>query len=138
MKAIASHVSKLQFNIAADSNHAIVVDANKELSYDQGTRPKELLLMGLAGCTGMDVVSFLNKMRVEFDEFSVSAEAANTKGHPSVFEDIHIHYRISGKSIDEKKLEKAITLSQDRYCGVSAMLKKACKISHSYEIKGEK
>lgn len=134
MKAAAKHVSKLQFNIVSDSNHAIVVDANKKLSYDQASRPKELVLMGLVGCTGMDVVSILNKMRIEFDDLSVTAEAENTKGHPSVFKEIHLHYSIIGKSIDEKKFKKAIDLSQNRYCGVTAMLKKACEISHSYEI----
>ncbi|MEA2103291.1 MAG: OsmC family protein [Candidatus Cloacimonadota bacterium] len=134
MKAKATHVSKLQFNLVSDSNHAIVVDASTKLSYDHGSRPKELLLMSLISCTGMDVVSLLNKMRVEFDKFSVSAEAENAEMHPKVFKYVNIKYFISGKSIDKKKLEKAINLSQDRYCPVTAMMKKACKINHSYEI----
>jgi len=81
----------------------------------------------------MDVVSLLRKMRVDFNDFLVTAEAELTDEHPRVFKSIKIHYKISG-NVDKDKLEKAIKLSQDRYCGVSAMLKKAAPISYTYEI----
>lgn len=133
MKAKVKYIDNLQFSAVSDSNHSIIIDADKKLSLDQGSRPKELVLMGLIGCTAMDVVSLLRKMRVDFNDFLVTAEAELTDEHPRVFKSIKIHYKISG-NVDKDKLEKAIKLSQDRYCGVSAMLKKAAPISYTYEI----
>jgi putative redox protein len=133
MKAKVKYIDKLQFIAVSDSNHSIVLDANKQMSFDNGSRPKELILMGLIGCTAMDVVSLLKKMRVDFNDFSVSAEAELTDEHPKVFTSIHINYKISGE-VEEKKLKKAIELSQNRYCGVTAMLQKAVPISYSYQI----
>ncbi len=133
MKAKVKYIDKLQFCAVSDSNHSIIIDADKNLSYDQGIRPKELLLMGLAGCTAMDVASILKKMHINFSNFSVTAEAKLTDEHPKVFNSIKIHYKISG-NVDKDKLEKAIKLSQDRYCGVSAMLRKTAPISYTYEI----
>jgi len=133
MKAKVKYIDNLQFSAVSDSNHSIIIDADKKLSLDQGSRPKELVLMGLIGCTAMDVVSLLRKMRVDFNDFSVTAEAELTDEHPRVFKSIKIHYKISG-NVDKDKLEKAIKLSQDRYCGVTAMLKKAAPISYTYEI----
>lgn len=133
MKAKVKHIDNLQFSAVSDSNHSIIIDANKRLSLDQGSRPKELVLMGLAGCTAMDVVSLLKKMRVDFKDFSVSAEAELSNEHPKVFTSIHINYNITG-DVDEEKLKKAIDLSQNRYCGVSVMLGKTAQITHSYQI----
>lgn len=133
MKAKVKYIDNLQFSAVSDSNHSIIIDADKNLSLDQGTRPKELILMGLVGCTAMDVVSLLKKMRVEFKDFSVSAEAEIADEHPKVFTSIHINYNISG-DVDEEKLKKAIDLSQNRYCGVTVMLNKTAQITHSYQI----
>ena len=133
MKAKVKYIDNLQFSAVSDSNHSIVIDADKNLSLDQGSRPKELILMGLVGCTAMDVVSLLKKMRVEFKDFSVSAEAEIADEHPKVFTSIHINYNISG-DVDEEKLKKAIDLSQNRYCGVTVMLNKTAQITHSYQI----
>ena len=133
MKAKVKYIDNLQFSAVSDSNHSIIIDADKNLSLDQGTRPKELILMGLVGCTAMDVVSLLKKMRVEFKDFSVSAEAETADEHPKVFTSIHINYNISG-DVDEEKLKKAIDLSQNRYCGVTVMLNKTAQITHSYQI----
>ncbi len=138
MKAKVTLIDKLQFSAVADSNHAIILDAGKDMSCDQGSRPKELVLMGLISCTGMDVVSLLRKMRVPFKDFTVSAEAETTTEHPKIFSKIHIVYTIIGDGIDEAKVEKAIKLSQERYCGVTAMLEKSSEITHSYHIEKEK
>ena len=137
MKAKVTLIDKLQFSAVADSNHAIIIDAGKDMSYDQGSRPKELILMGLIGCTGMDVVSLLRKMRVPFDNISISANADSTSEHPKTFSKIYIEYTIIGKNIDEAKVKKAIDLSQERYCGVSAMLSKSAEMTYSYIIKEE-
>jgi len=138
MKAEIKLLDKLQFSAVADSNHAIIVDAGKEMSFDQGIRPKELVLMGLISCTGMDVVSLLNKMRVPYDDIIILANAESTNEHPKYFKKIHIEYKVFGDDIDRAKVEKAINLSQERYCGVSFMLAKAAEISHSLTIEKPK
>ncbi|MBN2017052.1 MAG: OsmC family protein [Candidatus Cloacimonetes bacterium] len=138
MKAKVTLIDKLQFSAVADSNHPIIVDAGKEMSYDKGPRPKELVLMGLISCTGMDVVSLLNKMRVPYKDVTITADAESTDEHPKIFKKINITYTIIGDDIDEKKVEKAISLSQERYCGVTAMLEKSSDITYSYNIEKPK
>ncbi|HOT01378.1 MAG TPA: OsmC family protein, partial [Acidobacteriota bacterium] len=97
-------------------------------------RPKGLLLTGLAGCTGMDVVSLLTKMRVSFTRFSVEVSGDLTTDHPKIFSRIHIRYILAGPNIARDKVEKAVNLSQEKYCGVAAMLQKACPITHEIII----
>lgn len=138
MKAQLKLIDKLQFSAVADSNHAIITDAGKEMSFDQGPRPKELVLMGLLSCTGMDVVSLLNKMRVPYDDIIISGETESTDQHPKYFKKIHIEYKVIGNNIDRVKVDKAINLSQERYCGVSFMLGKAAEITHSMIIEEPK
>ena len=101
---------------------------------NNGPRPKPLTLVSLAGCTGMDVISILKKMRAEPDYFNVSVEGELTEEHPKYYHKIHIIYELRGKDIDLDKVEKAITLSQDKYCGVSAMLRKAVEITHEIRL----
>jgi len=86
----------------------------------------------------MDVVSLLRKMRVPFKDVTVSGEAETTTEHPKIFSKIHIVYSIIGDNLDKSKVEKAIKLSQERYCGVTAMLKKSSEVTHSYHIEKEK
>ena len=138
MKAKVTLIDKLQFSAVSDSNHAIILDAGKDMSYDQGCRPKELFLMGLISCTGMDVVSLLRKMRVPFKDITISADAESSTEHPKFFTNIHIIYTFIGDNIDDSKVEKAIKLSNERYCGVTAMLEKTTRITHSYIIEKEK
>lgn len=114
-------------------NHTIRMDTTPEMGDDSGPSPKMLVLAGLAGCTGMDVVSLLKKMRVEYDSFEISTEADLTEEHPIVFSEIRLVYRFKGEKIDKAKVEKAVNLSKDRYCGVSAMLKKNSPILYSIE-----
>jgi len=118
------------------NNHKIVLDAVEAVGgKDKGPRPKPLLLVALGGCTGMDVVSMLKKMRVEFDYFNVEVEGVLTEEHPKYYHTITINYIFKGKDLPMEKIEKAVNLSQDRYCGVSAMLNKAAKIEHKIVIK---
>jgi putative redox protein len=112
----------------------IMMDAKKEHGGGgAGPRPKPLMMVSLAGCTGMDVVSILNKMRVELEDFSVVVEGDLTDEHPKQFTRMHIIYKFKGKNLEPDKLKKAIDLSQDRYCGVSATYRKTIEIT--YEIK---
>lgn len=93
-----------------------------------GARPKQLLLASLAGCTGIDVVSLLDKMRVAYSDFSLNVSADLTDDHPKVYSVIKLTYRIKVNEADREKAEKAVKLSEEKYCGVSAMLGKNCPI----------
>ncbi|MGI6539098.1 MAG: OsmC family protein [Caldicoprobacterales bacterium] len=113
--------------------HNLIVDASEEIGgNDLGPRPKKLLLAGLIGCTGIDVVSILNKMKIKPDDMRLEARAESSDEHPKVYTKIHLIYRFRGKDLPMDKLERAVSLSQERYCGVSAMLRKAAPIT--YEI----
>ncbi|MFK5857532.1 MAG: OsmC family protein [Bacteroidota bacterium] len=99
-----------------------------------GPRPKALTLVSLGGCTGMDVISILTKMRVKPDYFNVEITGELTDVHPKYYNKIHIVYTFRGNDLPMAKLEKAVNLSQDRYCGVSEMLGKAAAITHDIVI----
>ena len=117
------------------NNHKIIIDADDKVGgEDRGPRPKALTLVSLGGCTGMDVISILKKMRVEPDYFNVEVEGELTEEHPKYYHTITITYTFKGKDLPMAKLEKAINLSQDRYCGVTAMLDKAAKIEHKIVV----
>jgi putative redox protein len=94
-----------------------------------GPTPKPLVLTALAGCTAMDVVSLMRKMKVPFTGFSVEVNGDLTDEHPKVYKAIRIAYRIAGTGLDAEKVEKAVNLSLDKYCGVAAMLKKTAEVS---------
>ena len=113
--------------------HEVPIDAAEQFGgQDKGPKPKGLMLTALAGCTSMDVIRILRKMKVEPEDFSVEAEADVTDEHPIVFTKIKVIYRFVGKDLPRDKVEKAVQLSQERYCGVSAMLQKAAPVD--YEI----
>lgn len=113
--------------------HKIVVDADESVGgKNLGVRPKGLMLTALAGCTGMDVVSILAKMRVELEHFNVRVEANLTEEHPKHFDAMKLVYEFKGNNLEDEKLRKAIDLSMERYCGVSAVYKKVMDIN--YEI----
>ena len=99
-----------------------------------GPRPKPLILVALGGCTGMDVVSILKKMRIEPEYFNVEVSGEMTEEHPKYYNKLHIRYIFRGKDLPMDKLEKAVNLSQDRYCGVSAMLGKAATLTHEIVV----
>jgi putative redox protein len=132
-KVITNWKQKMQFDAVVNGHH-ILMDAVPEAGgEDRGPRPKELMLAALAGCTGIDVVSILNKMRVNYDSFDIEIEADVTEEHPKHYHKMHIIYLFSGNELDPEKLKKAVDLSQERYCGVSAVYKKSMDLT--YEIK---
>ena len=115
------------------NGHKLILDAEESVGgKDRGPRPKPLTLVSLGGCTGMDVVSILNKMRVNFESCRVSVEAELTDEHPKYYQKIHLTYIFKGKDLPMAKLDKAVNLSQDRYCGVSTMLRNSAELT--YEI----
>lgn len=121
------------------NGHKLVIDAVEEVGgQDRGPRPKPLMLLALAGCTGMDVVSILKKMRVELDDFSVEVEANQTEEHPKHFNEMKVIYKFWGKDLPMEKLQKAVDLSEERYCGVSAVYKKTMPIKNEIQVNPEK
>lgn len=94
-----------------------------------GSKPMELVIIALGGCTGMDVVSILKKMQVEYSEFTLDIDAENSQEHPKVFTKIHIVYKFTTSEENKEKIEKAIRLSSERYCPVSAMLRKTADVT---------
>ena len=135
MKAEVYMVTGLSFVGKADSNHWVAMDGPPEFGgAAAGPRPMELLLIGLVGCTGMDVVSILAKKRVPLREFRVAVEAARAPDHPKVFTDIKISYYFRGDGLKEKDVTRAIELSQEKYCSASAMFSRTGTINYEYEI----
>jgi putative redox protein len=120
---------------AHQTGHQIPLDAPVASGgQDSGASPKGLLLSGLGGCTGIDVVSILEKMRVPLEGFQVQVDAELTEEHPKVFKRIHMIYQFQGADLPLAKLEKAVALSMERYCGVSAMLAKATPITWEIQV----
>ena len=118
-----------EFTSSLDHNTVKIDGARKN-----GFGPKALLLAGLAGCSGIDIVDILKKMRVHFSEFNIEVKAAQTEDLPKVYKDIYIAYRVKTKKDNEEKVRKAIDLSLEKYCGVSAMLHKNSPIHYTLEI----
>ena len=115
--------------------HKIVIDATPEVGgKGLGPRPKPFMLLALAGCTGMDVISILNKMGQKVSWFNVRVESEMTEEHPKHYSSYHIVYEFKASDdLNRKKVDKAIVLSQDRYCGVSEVLKKASPVTHQVD-----
>jgi putative redox protein len=119
------------------SGHSITMDGPPEIGGDNlGVRPMEMLLLGVAGCTMIDVVTTLKKMRQDFTNCETKLSAERADEHPKVFTDIHIQFILKGQDLDSKKVEKAITLSAEKYCSASIMLGKTASITHDFEIVG--
>jgi putative redox protein len=117
------------------NGHKIIIDAAEPVGGEnRGPRPKPLMLVALAGCTGMDVVSILKKMRVEVEAFNVVVEGDLTEEHPKQFSQMRVIYEFKGNDLPMDKLEKAINLSEERYCGVIAMYRKAIGITTEIRI----
>ena len=117
------------------SGHTITMDGPPEIGGDNlGVRPMEMLLLGVAGCTMIDVVTTLKKMRQELTNCETKLSAERADEHPKVFTDIHIQFIVKGQDLDPKKVEKAITLSAEKYCSASIMLGKTASITHDFEI----
>ena len=125
---------KMAFS-AEVNGHEIMLDAAEKVGGEnRGPRPKPLMLAALAGCTGMDVVSILKKMRVEVEGFNVSVEGDLTEEHPKQFSKMHVIYEFKGKDLPMDKLQKAVNLSEERYCGVSATYRQAMEITSEIKV----
>ena len=123
----------MKFETVIDG-HTLILDSTPDVGgNDEGPRPKALMMIAIAGCTGMDVVSILKKMKVELTYFNLRVEGDLREEHPKKFEAMKVIYEFKGNNLEFEKLEKAVNLSVDKYCGVNANYKDAMKMS--YEIK---
>ncbi|MCD6205143.1 MAG: OsmC family protein [Candidatus Marinimicrobia bacterium] len=126
------------FIAKGDSNHWVVLDSVEKFGgSDAGSRPMEMVLIALGGCTAMDVESLINKMRTPVDEFHIEISAERQDEHPKVFTKIHLIYIFKGTNLNKTNIEKAIRLSQKKYCPVTAMLIKSVDISYEIQYIGE-
>ena len=126
---------KMVFEAKTESGHSVVMDAKPEVGgEDNGPRPMELLMVSLGGCTAMDVVSILKKMRVDLESMTVNIHSEQAPEHPKIFTKINIEYNFTGRNITEKNVKKAIELSQEKYCSVTAMLKEKAEITCQWNI----
>lgn len=117
------------------NGHKIIIDAASEAGGEnRGPRPKPLMLSALGGCTGMDVISILRKMKVEPEDFRVIVEGDVTDEHPKHFFKMHVIYQFTGKNLPLDKLQKAVSLSEEKYCGVSATLRKALELTSEIKV----
>ena len=138
MKARAKWVEGMAFMGEAGSGHAVIMDGAPEYGgRNIGTRPMEMLLIGLAGCTGFDVVQILKKGREAVTGCEVEVEAERASEDPKVFTKIHIAYRVSGRGLSQAKAERAVTLSKEKYCSASIMLGATAEMSTSLVVVDE-
>jgi putative redox protein len=138
MKAIIKQVNGCSFVGKADSNHWVSIDTSKDaFGSDAATHPMELVLLALGSCSGCDVVSILNKKKVVLQGFEINIDSERSETYPKVFTKIHLEYIFYGKDINPLHVERAITLSKEKYCSVYAMLKPSVSITTSYKITNE-
>jgi putative redox protein len=135
MLTTATWNSHLHFTATSDNGHSVPIDTTTEGgSLNQGMNPKQMLLGSLCVCSGMDVVSILEKMQVPFSHLTITAQAEQTTEHPKVFKDIAMVYQLKVATEFAAKVERAVELSHTKYCGISAMLSKHCAITYSIQI----
>ncbi len=128
-------VEGLQFVGNPPSNHAVLVDGGPAGGgIDSAAHPRELLLVALGGCTGMDVVSLLRKMRQDFHELEIRIRAEFAEEHPQALRRAHLTFFVRGRELEEDKVRKAITLSQEKYCAVAATLRPTVEITWELEL----
>lgn len=138
-EAVVTFDGGMAFTGRTGSGHDVVMDARPDVGGEnKGPRPTELLLAALGGCTGMDVVSVLRKMRVEFDRFEMAIEGEEASEHPKLFTGFQMVYRLWGKDVSVDKYRRAVELSQTTYCSVSALYKKGgTPVGYRMELNGE-
>ncbi|MBO8137564.1 MAG: OsmC family protein [Desulfotomaculum sp.] len=128
---------KLKFTATDESGHSITMDAPVQAGGDNtAPSPLTLVLMALAGCSSVDIVTILDKMKVNIDEFNIDVEGQRADQHPKIFTHIDVVFKFKGSDIPRDKVERAIGLSVGKYCSVAHMINKASNINYYYEING--
>jgi putative redox protein len=136
MKARIKWVQDATFLGESGSGHAVVMDGPPDYGgRNLGVRPMEMLLLGMGGCASFDVVLILNRSRQSITDCVAEIEAERAEQDPKVFTAIHVHFIVTGKELDEKRVARAVELSAGKYCSASIMLGKTATITHDYEIR---
>ena len=135
MKATIKQIKGCSFVGKSDSNHWVAIDTPKETcGLDAASTPMELVLLALGSCSGADVVSILDKKKISLKGFEINIDAGRSESYPKVFTKINLEYVFFGQEIKSEHVERAIRLSQEKYCSVFAMLKNSVNITSSYKI----
>lgn len=136
MKATVKWTDGRQFVAESGSGHSLVIDGPPDHGgRNTGPRPMETLLMGMGACASFDILDILEKSRADVTDCVTAVEAERADGVPSVFTRIHVHFTVTGRSLKENQVKRAVELSAEKYCSVSIMLAKGgVDISHSYTI----
>lgn len=135
MKTRIKWNGNVSFLAESGSGHTVLMDGAPEAGgQNLGPRPMEMLLMGLGGCSSFDVVLILKKSRQEITDCVAEIEAERADSDPKVFTRIHLHYIITGRNLNLRQVERAISLSAEKYCSASVMLRSTAKITHDFEI----
>ena len=130
----AAWKGKMKFEAELDG-HSILLDAGVDGGgEDAGPRPKKLMMLALAGCTGMDVVSILQKMRVNIEKVNIEVQGDVADEHPKHYTKMHVIYEFTGKNLPVDKLEKAVRMSEETYCGVEALYRKAIEVTSEIRV----
>jgi putative redox protein len=136
MKARIKWVDHMTFLGESGSGHSVVMDGAPEFGgRDLGIRPMEMVLLGLGGCTGFDVIHILRKGRHDVTDCEIQLEAERAGEDPKVFTRIHLHYVVEGHNLEARHVGRAVELSAEKYCSVSMMLGKTASITHDFEIR---
>lgn len=135
MKARVKWIEKMAFVGESESGHAVVMDASPDVGgRNLGPRPMEMLLLGTGGCSSIDVILILQKMRQQVTDCHVEIDAERAAGEPRVFTKIHLHFVVKGKGIKAEAVEKAVKLSAEKYCSASIMLGATAAMTHDFEV----
>ena len=135
MKATVRWAGKMSFEGRSESGHSVIMDGSPDIGGEnRGPRPMEVVLLGLGGCTSIDVMLILGKARQQVTDCVAHIEAERAPTDPKVFTKIHVHFVVSGRQLDPRRVEKAIQLSAEKYCSASIMLGKTATMSHDFEI----
>ena len=136
MHAKIRWVDDVHFEATSGSGHRVLLDGPPDSGgQNRGARPMEMMLLGLGGCTSFDVMSILKKSRQQVTDCVTQLSAQRDEGVPAVFESIHIHFQVTGHNLDPKRVDRAITLSAEKYCSASIMLSRAgVNITHDFEL----
>lgn len=135
MKAVVKWLDNMSFVGESESGHSVVMDGPPESGgRNLGVRPMEMVLLGMGGCTAFDVVLILQRQRQSITDCHVELSAERATEVPKVFTKIHVHYVVTGKDLDEKKVARAVNMTAEKYCSVSIMLAATVDVSHDFEI----
>ncbi|MBU4499072.1 MAG: OsmC family protein [Gammaproteobacteria bacterium] len=136
MKARVKLIEGVSFVGQSESGHSIVMDGAPESGgKNLGVRPMEMLLLGLGGCSAFDVLLILRKGRQQVTDCVADIDATRADTDPKVFTRIHVHFTVTGKGLDPKRVGQAVHLSAEKYCSASIMLGKTAEITHDFEIR---